>query len=122
MPALALQQPDLCRRQSQVASRDMSKKRLTDAGVQNHNSLVGLYGFANLHHLLEELGFLLMSTRRIHDDDIETLLLEFRHTLRGDCDRIGLRVRAEICNLGLRCGLSGLIEGSGTEGIRTDNT
>ena len=92
MPALALQQPDLRRRQSQVASRDMSKKRLTDAGVQNHNSLVGLYGFANLHHLLEELGFLLMSTRRIHDDDIETLFLELGNTLCRNCDRVRLCV------------------------------
>ena len=63
-----------------------------------------------------------MPSGRIDDDDIETLLLEFRHALRGDCDRIGLCVRAEICDLGLRCGLPGLIESTGTEGIRTDNT
>ena len=65
---------------------------LTDTRIQDHNGLVGLYGLANLHHLLKELGLLFMSTRRIHNDDIETLFLELGNTLRCNGNGICLRV------------------------------
>lgn len=100
----------------------MRNKKRTNARVENHDSHVGLHSFADLHHLLEELGLLLMSTRCIHDDDLEPLLLELGYTLRRNGDRIGLGVRTEVCDLRLRGGLSRLVKSTGTKRIGTNDT
>lgn len=97
-------------------------ERRTNASVKDHDRHIWLHGFADLHHLLEEFRLLLVSTRRIHNDDIEPFLLEFGNTLRCDGDRIRLSVRTEVGDLCLRRGLTSLVESTGTEGIRTDNT
>ena len=66
--------------------------QLTYTCIQNHHSLVWLDSFPYLYHLLEELGLLLVTSGRIDDDDIETLLLELCDTLSSNGDRVCLRV------------------------------
>ena len=62
-----------------------------------------------------------MSSGGVHNYNIKSFLLELGHALSSDGDRVGLRVRAEVCDFGLRRGLTGLIESTGTEGVRTDD-
>lgn len=95
---------------------------LTYTRVEHEHRHVGLDSFADLHHFLEKLAFLLVSTTRIYDDDFESLLLEFRDTLRRDGDRIGFGVGPKVCDFGFRRGLTRLVECTGTEGVSTDNT
>ena len=94
---------------------------LTNASIENHDCHVWFYRFANLNHLLKQLGFLFMPSRRINDNDIKPFLLEFGDTLRCDSYRIRLRVRTEVGNFGLRCGLSSLVKGSSTERISAND-
>jgi hypothetical protein len=94
---------------------------LSYTGIQHEHRLVGLDRLANLHHLLEQLRLLLMPPRGIDDDDLEPFLLKFRHTLAGDGDGIRLSVRAEVGYFGFGCGLSGLVEGTSTEGVGADD-
>lgn len=94
----------------------------TNTGVEDKHSHIGLDCFSNLDHLLEELTLLLMPAGRIYNDNFKALLLELRHTLRGDGDWVRLSVRAEVCDLGLRSGLSRLIKGTSTERVRADDT
>ena len=63
-----------------------------------------------------------MSTRRIHNNYIETFLLELGNTLRRNSDGVRLGVGTEVCNFRLGCRLTGLIERTGTEGIGTNDT
>ena len=62
-----------------------------------------------------------MPTGRVDDDDVEPFLLELYDTLCGDGDGIGFSVGTEVCNLGFSSRLSRLVEGTGTEGISTDD-
>ena len=94
----------------------------TNTGVEDKHSHIGLDCFSNLDHLLEELTLLLMPAGRIYNDNFKALLLELRHTLRGDGDWVRLSVRTKVCDLCFRRGLSGLVESAGTKGIRTDDT
>ena len=62
-----------------------------------------------------------MPTRRVDNDNVEPFLLELCDTLRGDGDGIGFGVGTKVCNLGFGGRLSRLVEGTGTEGISTDD-
>ena len=104
------------------ASRQRIQVQLTYTCIQNHHSLVWLDSFPYLYHLLEQFRLLLVTSGRIDDNDVETLLLEFSHTLGSDGDGICLCVGTEVRDLRFGRGLSGLVEGTGTEGIRTDDT
>lgn len=98
------------------------RTQLTDAGIENHNRHVRLDSLTDLNHLLEELGFLLVPSGRVHDNNIESLLLEFRNTLRSDGYRVCFRVRTEVSNFRFRCGLTRLVECTGTESIGANDT
>ena len=84
--------------------------------------MVRLYGFRDLHHLPKQLRFLLVSTRRIHNNYIETFLLELGNTLRRNSNGVRLGVGTEVCNFRLGCRLTGLVERTSTEGIGTNDT
>ena len=62
-----------------------------------------------------------MSSRRIHNDDLEPLLSELLNTLQGNGHRISLSVRPKVHDLGFGGGLACLIECARTKGVRTDN-
>lgn len=62
-----------------------------------------------------------MTTRCIHDDNIESFLLELGNSLRCNYDRVCFGIGAEICYFSLGCGLSGLVEGSCAKRIGTDD-
>ena len=114
------QRPDL--EQGQPAFDWMSQAFLTDAGVENHYSHVWLHGFTDLYHLPEEFGFLLVPTRRVHNDHVKAFFLELCNTLCSDGDGVRLRVGAKVGNLRLRRRLTSLVECTGTESIRADDT
>lgn len=62
-----------------------------------------------------------MSTGCIDYDNVEPFLLELCDTLCGDGDGISFSVGAKVCDLGFGSRLSRLVEGTGTEGISTDD-
>ena len=65
---------------------------LTDAGIEDEDRHVRLDGLSYEDHLLEELLLLLMPSTRIHNDHVETFLLELGHPLSSDDDGIRLGV------------------------------
>jgi hypothetical protein len=93
----------------------------TDASIQNQDSHVWLDGFADLHHFFEKFTFLFMPPGRVHNDDFESLLLELCDALRGNCDGVRFGVGAEVCYFRLGGRLPGLVEGTSTESIGTDD-
>ena len=119
MRGLELRQPDLSFVQHALSRH--AQVRRTDTSVQNHDRHIGLYSFTDLHHLLEQLRLLLVPSGCIHNDHLKPLLLELRHALRGDRDRVRLSVGPEVRNLGLGSRLSSLVEGTSTEGIGADD-
>ena len=62
-----------------------------------------------------------MATRCINYNDIESFLLELGDTLCSNGYRICLGVRTEVSDLCFRCRLSGLVEGTCTEGVGADD-
>ena len=94
----------------------------TDASIKDEYSHVWFHRIADLHHLFEQLAFLLVPTGSIDNDDLKLLFLELCDTLAGNGDGIRLRVRAEVGDLGFSCRLSSLIEGTSTEGISANYT
>ena len=91
---------------------------LSDTRIQHHDGLIGLDGSLDLHHLVEEVLFLPMSTAGVDDDDLELLLFELIDAILGHDDRIRLRQRAVVWDLGLGGILFQLIERAGSKGIR----
>ena len=90
---------------------------LADGGVQDHDRLVGLHRLLDLHHLVEEVLLLPVPTRRIHNDDLEALLLELVHALLRHRHGVRLRVASKVGDLGARRVLLELVEGTGAEGV-----
>lgn len=94
----------------------------TYACIQDHNRHIWLYRFTDLYHLLEQLRFLFMSPRRIHNNDFEAFLLKLSHSLGSNRYGVRFRIRAEVSDFGLGRRLSCLIESTSTEGICTDDS
>lgn len=62
-----------------------------------------------------------MPARRIHDNHIESFLLELGHTLGGDRHRVCFGVGTEVGDFGFGCGLSRLVECAGAERVGADD-
>lgn len=61
----------------------LSFSSLTNTGIQYEDSHIWVDSLPNLHHLLKQLRLLLVPTRGINYDNIETLFLELGNTLSG---------------------------------------
>ena len=96
--------------------------RITYASIEDQNRHVGLDGFSDLYHFLEQFRFLLVTTRSVDDDHFKSLFLEFCNTLGCNGDWIRFSVGTKVGYFSLGCRLSGLIKSTCAEGIRTDNT
>mmetsp|Transcript_56921 Transcript_56921/g.123161 ORF Transcript_56921/g.123161 Transcript_56921/m.123161 type:complete len:250 (+) Transcript_56921:918-1667(+) len=86
-------------------------------GVHDEDNVVRLYHLRHLLHLVEERLLLLVSTRRIYNDEIVLLFLEELNSLLGNLHGIRLIVVPVEGNADLGRILPELIEGASTEGI-----
>lgn len=69
--------------------------RLSDRAVEDEDRHIGLDRLADLDHLLKQLAFLSVPSRRVDDDDLEPLGAELGHACSGDGDGVCLGV-AEV--------------------------
>ena len=88
-------------------------RRLPDARVHDEDGHVWLHRLRHLPHLLEQRVLLLVTPRRVHDDQVVLLRLEALHAVSRDLRRIRLGVRAVKRDARLGGVLFQLIKGSG---------
>ena len=93
---------------------------LADGGIEDHDGLIGGNGLLNLHHLVEQICFLTVSTGCINNDDLETFFLELLHTFTGNDGRIGLGKGAKVRDFGFGSILFQLVESPSSESIGAD--
>mmetsp|Transcript_170511 Transcript_170511/g.546902 ORF Transcript_170511/g.546902 Transcript_170511/m.546902 type:complete len:249 (+) Transcript_170511:867-1613(+) len=93
---------------------------LADVRIHHKDDVVGLDGFLNLLHLLEQGHLLLVPPARVDDDQVVLLEAEGVHALQGHGDRVRLRVAAVERYADLGGVLLQLVEGPGAEGVRAD--
>jgi hypothetical protein len=65
---------------------------LPNATVHDKNNIIRRNSSLHLNHFLEQLTFLFMTSRSIHDYYFKVLLFEMRHSFRGDLHWVGLSV------------------------------
>mmetsp|Transcript_23120 Transcript_23120/g.56197 ORF Transcript_23120/g.56197 Transcript_23120/m.56197 type:complete len:275 (-) Transcript_23120:60-884(-) len=96
------------------------KTRLSNVGIHHENDVAGIDCFRDLLHLIEQSSFLLVSARRVHNDDVVLFCSKHLYPLFGNLHRVSLTVASVKRDLGLGCVLPQLIVGSGSERISTD--
>mmetsp|Transcript_69714 Transcript_69714/g.176911 ORF Transcript_69714/g.176911 Transcript_69714/m.176911 type:complete len:250 (+) Transcript_69714:985-1734(+) len=93
---------------------------LADVRIHHKDDVVGLDGFLNLLHLLEQGHLLLVPPARVDDDQVVLLLLEELNTLLRDFDWVSLVVVSVERDADLGGVLLQLVEGPGPEGVAAD--
>ena len=95
---------------------------LSNRAVHNKNAVIGTNSLLHLLHLIEELGLLLVSSRSINNNDLHSFLLKLGNSLLSNCYRVSLNVTTIERNPDFSCVLLQLVEGTSSEGIRTDHS
>lgn len=96
-------------------------RRLPNTRIQHQHRHIRPHRLPNLHHLREQLALLLMPPTRIHNNNLKSLLFEFRDALCGDGDGVRLGVGSEVRDFGFGGGLSSLVERACAEGVGADD-
>mmetsp|Transcript_26540 Transcript_26540/g.72934 ORF Transcript_26540/g.72934 Transcript_26540/m.72934 type:complete len:300 (+) Transcript_26540:3790-4689(+) len=91
--------------------------RLSLCCIHYQDHIVGSYGSGDFLHLLQQSGFLPVTTRCVDYDNLVVFFHELIDSLFCDCHWIRLRVRTVKRNTKLRGILFELIKRSGTKGI-----
>jgi hypothetical protein len=95
---------------------------LTNGRVHDEDNIIWFDGLLHLLHLIEEIILLLVSTRGIHNDHLEALLLKLVHTLNCNLNWVSLSVGPKEWDPHLRSILLQLVKCTCSEGISTDQT
>ena len=94
---------------------------LSNRAVHHKDAVIRTNSLLDLLHFVEKLGLLFVSTRSINNNDLHSFLLELSHSLLSNCHRVSLNVTTVERNPDFSSVLLQLIEGTSSEGIRTDH-